>query len=222
MGALSLIAKGEGVMAPTRIPPLVAAPLAAGTLALVAGCASTQLDAQWVDPQLAPNALRGARVVVACEAYELVVKRICQDQLAAEVVARGGRPIVAPDTSNPAPGRPLGDDQYLSIARNAGARAVLTSYVTPSATAASPGMSIGIGGFGVGSGGFGGGIGVSAPIGGGQVSTGYAVNSRVTDAASGRLMWTAKATSPPSPDLHAQMAELTKAVFGAADKARLF
>jgi len=74
----------------------------------------------------------------------------------------------------------------------------------------------------VGSGGFGGGIGVSAPIGGGQITTGYAVNSRVTDAESGRLMWTAKATSPPSADVHAQMAELAKAVFEAADKARLF
>ena len=209
-------------MAATRTRRRAAAGLAAGTLSLIAGCASTRLDAQWVDPQLAPNALRGARVVVACEAYEAVVRNICRDQLAAEVVARGGTPITAPDAGNPPPGRPLGDEQYLSVARSAGARAVLTSAVTPSMTHANSGLSIGIGGFGFGSGGFGGGIGVSAPIGGGQITTGYAVNSRVTDAESGRLMWTAKATSPPSADVHAQMAELAKAVFEAADKARLF
>src|SRR5207248_11166547 len=47
----------------------------------LAGCASTQLEAQWVDPQLAHGTLRGARVLIACDAAETVVKRICQDQL---------------------------------------------------------------------------------------------------------------------------------------------
>jgi hypothetical protein len=214
-------------MAPTRTPhPSLArtqrATLAACALGFLAGCASTQLDAQWVDPQITGSPLRGARVLVACEAYEAVVKRICMDQLAAEVVARGATPVMAPDTTNPAPGRPLGDDQYLGAARSAGARAVLTSYITPAATSVNPGFNIGIGGFGWGSGHFGGGVGVSAPIGGAQVSTGYASNSRLTDATSGRLMWTAKATAPPSSDLNSQMTELTRAVFGAVDRAHLF
>ena len=52
--------------------------------------------------------MNGARVMVACEAHDLVIKRICQDQMTAEVTARGGMPVVAPDTSNEAPGRPLG------------------------------------------------------------------------------------------------------------------
>jgi len=190
--------------------------------ALLGGCASTQLDAQWTDPQMAANPLRGARVMVACEAYEMVVKHICQDQLSAEVVARGATPVMAPETTNPAPGRPLGDDQYLAAARSAGARAVLTSYITPSATAVNPGITLGIGGFGFGGGGFSGGVGVSAPIGGGGVSTGYASNTRITDAASGRLMWTARATAPPSKDINTQLSELTRAVFGAADKAQVF
>jgi len=189
---------------------------------LAAGCASTQLDAQWSDPQMGANPLRGARVMVACEAYEMVVKRICQDQLSAEVVARGATPVMAPDTTNPAPGRPLGDDQYLAAARSAGARAVLTSYITPAATAVNPGVTLGIGGFGFGGGGFSGGVGVSAPIGGGGVSTGYASNTRITDVSSGRLLWTARATAPPSKDINTQLSELTRAVFGAADKAQVF
>jgi hypothetical protein len=85
----------------------------------------------------------------------------------------------------------------------------------------SPGFTVGIGGFGFGRHSAGG-IGVSAPIGGGQVSQGYAANGRVTDAASGRLMWTARASSPPSSDVNQQIAELSKSVLDAAGAAGLF
>lgn len=212
-------------MTPLRQAQLIrctaAAACAVGT-ALLTGCASTRLDAQWSDPQLAANTLRGARVMVACEAYDLVVKRICQDQLAAEVTARGATPVIAPDTTNPAPGRPLGDEQYLVAARSASARAVWTHYVAPAAASGGSGVSVGLGAFGIGGGSVRGGVGVSVPVGGGQSSFGYSVNSRVTDARSGRLLWTAKASAPPSNDLHMQLNELTKVVFGAADKAQLF
>jgi hypothetical protein len=208
-------------MAPTRIPRLHAG-VALAALTMLGGCASTQLDAQWADPQRGAHPLRGARVLIACEAYEQVLKRMCQDQLAAEVVARGATPVLGPETSNPAPGRPLGDDQYLGAARSAGARAMLTSYITPAATNVNPGLSVGIGGMRIGSGGFGAGVGVSMPVGGTQMHTGYSSSTRVTDVASGRLLWTAKATAPPSSDINAQLSELNKAVFGAADKAGLF
>src|SRR5438105_9981272 len=176
--------------------------------ALIAGCASTRLDAQWADPQLRPGSLRGTRVLVACDAAETVVKRICQDQIVAEVVARGATPVVAPEGGPPS----------VDAARSAGARAVLMQRIVPYGSSVSPGFTVGLGGFGFGSGGFGGGIGVSAPLGGGQVTTGYAADTRLTDAGSGKLMWTAKASAPPSQDLQAQLTELTRAVFGAADK----
>jgi hypothetical protein len=194
----------------------------AGAL-LMAGCASTQLDAQWVDPQLAATSLRGAKVLVACEAAEAVVKRLCQDSLAAEVIAHGGTAVMAPQTSlDTSALRSPNDEPYLSAARAAGARAVLATTVAPSSTTVSPGFSLGIGGFGVGSGGFGGGIGVSAPIGGGQVSSGYSANARITNAENGRLMWTGKASSPPSGDVNGQVAELARTVMNAAGKAGLF
>jgi len=85
----------------------------------------------------------------------------------------------------------------------------------------SPGFSIGIGGFGFGRHSAAG-VGVSAPIGGGRVTSGYSANSRVTDVPSGRLVWTAKATSAPASDVNAQMAELSRAVLGAAEKSGLF
>ena len=149
-------------MAATHHPRLaVTASLAAA--ALLAGCASTRLDAQWSDPQVAPGSLRGARVMVACEAYDQVIKRICQDQMAAAVSARGGTPVPAPDTTNEAPGRPLGVEQYLPAARKAGAKVVMTHYVTQSDVSVSgpSSVSFGIGGFGFG----GGGGGVSTGVG---------------------------------------------------------
>jgi len=63
---------------------------------------------------------------------------------------------------------------------------------------------------------------MSAPVGAGQVMTGYAANSTLTDVATGSLMWTAKATTPPSKDVNEQMAKLAKAVAEGAQKAGFF
>jgi len=193
---------------------------ALAALALV-GCASgPQLDAQWSDPQLGASYLRGARVLVACDAAELVVRQICQDQLAGEVVARGATPVFAAPNFAVASDRAI-DGQLLAAARDAGAKAVMVMTVAVAVNDVSPGFSIGIGGFGFGSH-SGGGVGVSAPIGGGRVTSGYSANGRVTDVATGRLFWTAKATASPSSDLNAQMGDLSKAMLGAADKSGLF
>lgn len=182
---------------------LVAAALAC------AGCASPTLDAQWRDPQLGPGYLRGATVLVACETSELVLQRICEDQLAAGLKARGALPVVSRAPAGAA------------AARAAGAKAVFSMGVAVAAQAVSPGFSIGFGLGGFGSK-VGGGVGVSAPVGGGKVTSGYAANGRITDAAGDRLMWTARAAAAPSADLNAQLADLAKAMLDAADKAGLF
>lgn len=201
--------------------PLVAASAMAAAL-LCAGCASTRLDAQWVDPQLkSVTPLRGAKVLVACESYETVVKQICLDSLIAEVTARGATPVTAPEVVNPEPGRPIPDDRYFSAARNAGARAVLSATVVLAARDVSQPFQIGIGGFGWGGSGSAG-VGVSMPVGGGQPTAGYAIDSHITDVASGRLMWSAKASTPPSSDINAQLSSLAKMTIGAAEKSGLF
>jgi hypothetical protein len=181
-------------------------------LAALGGCATTQLDAQWVDPQLAPGSLRGARVLVACEAQDTAIRRLCQDQLAAEIVARGATPVALPEAST---------DSYAQAAQSTGARAILMQRVSPYGSTMSPGFTVGIGGFGFGRGSFGG-VGVSAPIGGGQITTGYAADTRLTDAGTGRLLWTAKASSPPSQNVQTQLQELARAVFASADKSGVF
>jgi hypothetical protein len=84
-------------------------------------------------------------------------------------------------------------------------------------------VGIGIGGF---SGGWGRGgsvgIGVGVPIGAGSTATGYSANGALTDVGSGKLMWTARASTEPSTDVNQQMATLAKRVLQAAQKAGLF
>lgn len=196
---------------------------AVAVAALLGACASTpQLDAQWTDPQLGAQTgfLHGATVLVVCDAYDLVVRQLCQEQVASEVVAHGATPVFAAPETPIATDRAV-DGQLLPAARTAGAKALLVVTIAPALTDVSPGFSIGIGGFGFGRN-SGVGVGIDAPIGGGRVTSGYSANGRVTDVSNGRLVWTAKATSPASSDVGAQMAELSKAVLGAADKAGLF
>ena len=194
--------------------------IAVATVAL-AGCASTQVDAQWRNVDLPPNYLRGAVVLVNCETGEDVVRRICEDQVAADLGARGVHAVLAPPLpASAAPGG-VSDMQYLPAARDSGAVAVFSVSVGLSSQRVSQGVQVGIGGFGWGRGG-GGGVGISAPIGGGEVSSGYAASGRVTDVKSGRLMWTARASSPPSSDVNAQMAALSHSVLDAAGASGLF
>ena len=66
------------------------------------------------------------------------------------------------------------------------------------------------------------GVGIEVPAGGAQLSTGYAAIGMLTDMASGRMMWSARATTPAQSNVNAQLAELAKAVVGAAQQAGLF
>jgi hypothetical protein len=193
----------------------------AALAALLAGCASTTLDAEWRNTQLAPGYLQGARVLVSCEAGEPVLRRLCEDRLAAELGAKGVVPVLMRSAAASSGEVVAPDAQALGAARIHGAKAVFVVSLAAESRSVSPGVSIGLGGFGFGRH-TGGGVGVSMPIGGGGITTGYAANGHVTDARSGRMMWSARASTPPSSDLNAQVAELAKTVVDAADKAGLF
>ena len=200
--------------------------IAALTCALIAaGCASQNVDAQWADPQFNGRSLVGAKVYVVCQAYDLAVRQVCADQMASELVARGATPVLANDAADSGTATRPTTESYLPAAREAGASAILRTTVNADLTAAQPGPSvgIGIGGF---SGGWGRGgsvgIGVGVPIGSGSTATGYSANGALTDVGSGRLMWTARASTEPSTDVNQQMATLAKRVLQAAQKAGLF
>ena len=202
---------------------MTAGVLTASLLAL-AGCATSAVNAQWSDPQFAGQPLRGAKVLVACQAVDMTLRRVCADRSAAKLSALGAIPLLAPDGGDAAP---VDSAALLQAARDAGAVAVLNTTVAPEVAVASPGPSFGIGIGGFGGGGYrsGGGVGfgVSAPIGGsGSVATGYGANASLTDVASGRLMWSARATAPPSSDVGQQLTTLATILLDSARQAGFF
>jgi hypothetical protein len=201
-----------------------AALLGAGACFL-GGCATTAVNAEWTDPQFAGRSLRGERVLVVCDANDTAVRRICQDELAAQVAAAGATPVSGPETADLTAGPPPANDRTLAAARRAGAKAILAATVAPDATVVSggSGISFGVGGFGGSGGGVsGGGVGIGMPIGGGQVETAYGANIGLTDVASVRLMWTSKVTAPPSRNINMQLGEIAKVGIGAARSAGFF
>jgi hypothetical protein len=193
-------------------------------ISVLGGCASTHTQAEWTDPAFAKQSyLRGAKVLVVCDAKETAVKRICQDQVSQQLNVAGATPVIGPETSGAESG-PAGE-QILAAARDAGAKAVLRSSIAPDATVVSPGPSVGfgIGGFGMGSSNnVGGSVGVSMPVGGERVNTAYAAEMSLTDVASGRLIWSSTVSSPASRDVNGQVASLAKTGVESATKAGLF
>jgi hypothetical protein len=199
-----------------------------GLLLLLGGCATTQLGAQYVDPQMPQQALRGAAILVVCEAPEPAIKLICESQISGQLTQLGARPLTDATLVNPTPGREPPAAQYLPAAKAAGARAIFSTTLTPDYWRnPMSSLSIGIGGWG-GSGGYyggsgvGGGVGVTMPVGAMQGSTGLAAIGSVIDAASGRVMWSAKATAAPAADVTTQIAEAAKALAGAVRQTGLF
>jgi hypothetical protein len=187
-----------------------------------AGCAGSAVNAQWSDPQFGGQPPRGARVLVACRAPDATLSRVCADRMAAKLAALGAVPVLAADGGDALPG----DAALLQAAREAGAAAVLSATISPDSTqvSAAPSIGFGIGGFGGGyrSGG-GVGIGLSAPVGAGAPpSTGYAASAGLSDVASGRLMWSGRASAAPSSDVAAQLNALATLLLDAARQSGLF
>lgn len=201
-------------------------------LLLVAGCASTQVDAQWVDPQYAKQSLQGTTVLVTCDAQDTTVRLLCESRFAARLAALGAKPLSDPGlaaatSSSAAPGAETNAAALRAAAKAIGARSVLqvslrADYSAPSAT---PAFSFGIGGFGASGGGsrsgVGGGVGVAMPV-GATSGAGMAGSSTLVDGASGRVIWSAKATAPASSDMSAQVDELAAVSINALQQAGIF
>jgi hypothetical protein len=196
--------------------------------ALLAGCATTQVNVQWTEPEFKGRSLRGEKVLVVCDAPDVATQRVCQEQVAARIAAAGATPVISQNAGLTA-GPPPTNDATLVAARGAGAKAIFGITVGADVTVVNPGPSIGIGvgGFG-GSGGYrggtvtGGSVGIGFPIGGGQATTGYAANMVLTDAATVKLMWSSKVTTPASSNVTAQMGELARVGVEAARGAGFF
>jgi hypothetical protein len=181
------------------------------TTALLAACATTKLEAQWSNPEFKGKSLRGQSVMVACQARDLTVQAVCEDQIAQQLKSRGARPLQFAVTS---PGQSPTNEAIEAAARKAGAGTVFRTTLSTSVPTVSPGPTIGIG---VGGGGYRGGAagGITLPIGGATVNEAYASDSAIVDVASGKLAWSGRATSPSGGDVTAQLTDLTRVTFEA-------
>jgi hypothetical protein len=193
---------------------------------LVGGCASTAVQAQWADPLFAGRSLRGATVLVVCNAQAPVMQHICQDQIAARMLMSGIRPVMATEADLITVQGEQITDKIFAAARLAGANAIWAATIVPDFTVVSPGPTIGfgIGGFGTSGGwhrssGVGGGIGVGFPIGSEQVNTTYAADMTLTDIETGRLMWSSRITTPASQDITEQVTQLVEVGVKSAQQA---
>jgi hypothetical protein len=213
--------------APALPSPTITARLLPGLAALLlGGCASTQMGAQFVDAEIPKQALRGAAVLVVCEAPEAATRLICESETSAELSRLGARPLTDPRLDGLMTGREPAPEQYLPAAKAAGATAVFATSLRADHWWPSPAsaVSVGIGAWG-GSGGFSGGsagVGVSVPVGGTQAAPRLAASSMLVDVASGRVVWSASATSTRSGDASGQIGELVRALTAAVREAGLF
>lgn len=193
----------------------------AAVLLMLSGCASSTVNAQWSDPQFVGQPARGTRVLVACEAPDPTLRRVCADRLAVKLSGLGAMPVLAAD-SDAIPS----DAELLQAARAAGAGAALRARISPDSTQVSPAPTFGIGIGGIGGGyraATGVGIGMSAPIGAGAPpTTGYAASAGLFDVVSGQLMWSGRASAAPSSDVGAQLDTLAVLLLDAARQAGFF
>jgi len=185
---------------------------------LLSACASTKMEAQWSNPEFRNAKLRDQSVLVACQARDFTVQAVCEDQIASQLAARGVKPIkFAVANTGTAPTNEAID----AAAKRANARAVYRTTLSTSIPTVSPGPTIGIG---VGGGGYRGGAagGISMPIGGSTVSEAYAADTAIVDVATGKLMWSGRATSPTGGDVTSQLSELTRVMFESLSGSGLF
>jgi len=205
---------------------LAAALLVVSGAGLAGGCATTQVSVQWSDPQFAGRSLRSEKVLVVCEAPDLAMRGVCQDEIAAHLRTFGATPVIGSEpglTVGPAPA----NDATLAAARAAGANAILGATVARDTTVVEGGSSVGFGfgGFSRSGGGVTGrsaGVGLGVPVGGGREMSSYRANLVLTDIASVRVMWTGTITTQASDDIGDQVRELARVGVEAARKAGFF
>lgn len=200
----------------------VSVSLSVATVSLaLAACATTQMNAEWSNPDFKGRSLKGQTVLVACAAQDFTTQRLCEDQMASRLTSAGARVVRLP-ANDPSAG--ANNDALRAAAKSAGASVVSRTSLAVSAAVANSGPQIGIGlGGGGGSGGRYGGIGggLSLPIGGATTSEAYAAETTIIDVASGATVWSGRATTPTGNDLSGQLTDLSRVTAEALQKSGL-
>jgi len=200
--------------------------LALGLAAALAGCATTQMNAQWRDPGFDAGVLRRGPVLVVCRVPDEALRRLCEDQWATALGTRGLVPLRSysiPDF--PWASGDTAPDLAAAVAAS-GAIAFTSLSIVPGGTTVvnpAPQVGVGVSGGGHRGGGFSvGGIGISFPIGSPTATYSLGASSALVEAASGRLVWSGSASTPASADTAAQVGALTQVSFEAMRAAGLF
>jgi hypothetical protein len=179
------------------------------------------MDAQWSNPDFKGRSLKGQSVLVACQAREFTLQRVCEDQMSAQLTQAGARVVRLPAND---PSASATNEMLLAAAKSAGAVALARTSLNSSApmvTNSGPQIGIGVGGVGGGGGGRYGGVGggISFPIGGGQVTEAFAAETTITDVSNGALVWSGRASTPTGSDTTTQLADLARVTGEALQKA---
>lgn len=193
-----------------------------GTL-LLAACATPQMEAQWRDPQAGARSMQGKAVLVICRGLDVTLERICVDRLAADAQAIGIR-VVRAELPRDAVIDPEASDALLEAARAVRADVILLMRLGWSYAGVSPsGGSVGVG-VGAARGGWGGGtsgaIGITLPLGG--LWAALASSTSLTDAESGKLIWSCRARGSGTVNEPAQVGELSRVTTEALRDTGLF
>jgi hypothetical protein len=202
--------------------------LATGLAWVLAGCATTQMTAEWRDPAFTAASLKGKRLLVLCRAPDETMRRVCEDQWMGQLATQGMALVPSYSVSGFPVASADGSEEMRSAVRASGAAALVSVSLQLSDVAVvNPGPQVGIGigggsGGGYRSGGFSvGGIGISLPIGSATATQGLGANASLVDAATGKLVWSGSASTPASSDVSAQVGALTQVTVEAMRKAGL-
>ena len=206
---------------PSRVLPLLL------LAAVIAGCATTEMTAQWKDPAYS-STLTGSRVLALCQARDDTLRRVCEDQWATRLAAQGVAGIRSYSLPGFPPGGAANPEEMAMAGRENGATAVASTQIMLSDIAViNPGPQVGFGlgggsGGGYRGGGFGvGGIGLSFPVGGATTTRSLGSSTSLVDLASGAVIWSGSATTSASGDMTSQVGALTQVTIDALHKAGL-
>lgn len=202
--------------------------LAAGLTATLAGCATTQMTAEWRNTAFAATSLKGGRALVVCRAPDEAVRRGCEDQWSNQLGGRGVATVRSYSIPNFPWASPDTSDEVMAAARASGVAALASMSLYADVVAVmSPGAQVGVGvsaggGGGYRGGGFSvGGIGVTFPIGGATTSRSLSASSSLVEVAQGTLVWSGSASTPASGNVLGEVAALTQVTIEAMQKAGL-
>jgi uncharacterized membrane protein YgcG len=206
---------------PSRVLPLLV------IAAVITGCATTEMTAQWKDPAYG-SALTGSRVLVLCQARDDTLRRVCEDQWATRLAAHGVAGIRSYSLPGFPPGGAANPEEMATAGRESGATAVAsTQLVLSDFAVVNPGPQVGFGlggdsGGGYRGGGFSvGGIGLSFPIGGATTTRNLGSSTSLVDLASSAVIWSGSATTSARGDVTSQVGALTEVTIEALKKAGL-